>query len=380
RWAMLRGARLAAPQRAVLAIDDLQRVDGSSRAAFADVLDDPPPGASLLVLATHTPGFDAGWSAQHAARVIAGLPASAVTRVLTPGRAGDRGAVLADVGVRGIAPLTVEQILRFQQEGGSDPPVRLADVVSHRLNTLEPKARRALQALGVLGDRVPSALLAEVIGKDGDVDASVDLLVAGGWVTRTDGLLSTSHPLIRELVLGAIPAGVRRELHARVVRAHDEREAPLEVRALHAFYAQDTLEALLLLEQVAERAVARHDAAAAVVALRNALELARQDVYRGELDDPMKAMAIFARKLGDALIRTDAWSDAEGVLQEAMHVAGPTGTERAHLLATLARVARGRERDAQAIGYIDQAIEVARRSGSHELVSTLASQRRAWAS
>jgi serine/threonine-protein kinase len=192
--------------------------------------------------------------------------------------------------------------------------------------------------------------------------------------------VSLSHPLIREIVLGAIPAEVRRELHERAARVYEKREAPIEARALHAYYAQDTLEALMLLEQVAERALARDDVGAGVEALRHALDLARQDVYRGELDDPLKAVAIFARKLGDALIRGGAWSDAEGVLREALHVAGPTGAERAHLLASLARVARGRERADEAFGYIDEAIDVARKSGSHDLLTSLTNTRRAWVS
>jgi serine/threonine-protein kinase len=164
------------------------------------------------------------------------------------------------------------------------------------------------------------------------------------------------------------------------VRVYEKREAPIEARALHAYDAQATLEALLLLEQVAERALARDDVAAGVNALRRALELSRADVYRGELDDPLKAVAIFARKLGDALIRGGAYSDAEGVLREALHVASPTGAERAHLLASLARVARGRERADEAVIFIDEAIEVARRSGSHELLTSLTSTRRAWVS
>jgi serine/threonine-protein kinase len=380
RWAMQRAASLAVPHRVVLAIDDLQRVDGSSRCAFADVLGDPPEGAAVLVIAAHTPGFDAGWGAQHAARVVSGLPPPVVTRLLKSSRPSERMVALTETGLRGVPPLYVEQLLRFTMEGGTDAPPRLADLVSHRMATLEPRARRVLQALGVLGDQVDPGAIAEVLGRPDGVKETLDELIDAGMVEAQGNAVSLSHPLIREIVLGAIPAEVRRELHERAVRVYEKREAPIEARALHAYYAQDTLEALMLLEQVAERALSRDDVGAGVEALRHALELARQDVYRGELDDPLKAVAIFARKLGDALIRGGAWSDAEGVLREALHVAGPTGAERAHLLASLARVARGRERAEEAFGYIDEAIEVARKSGYHELLSSLTSTRRAWAS
>jgi serine/threonine-protein kinase len=380
RWAMQRAAPLATPHRFVLAIDDLQRIDGSSRCAFADVLGEPPPGVNILIIGAHTPGFDAGWGANHAARVVSGLPPPVVTRLLKGTNPDDRMMALAENGLRGIVPLYVEQLLRFTLEGGSDPPPRLADLISYRMATLEPRARRVLQALGVLGDTVDPDGIAEVLGRPDGVESTLGDLVAAGMVEKDGRSYSLSHPLIRELVLGAIPAEVRRDLHGRAVRVYEKREAPIEARALHAYYAQATLEALLLLEQVAERALARDDVNAGVDALRRALDLARADVHRGELDDPLKAVAIFARKLGDALIRGGAFSDAEGVLREALHVAGPTGAERAHLLASLARVARGRERREEAFDYIDQAIEVARKSGAHELLTSLTSTRRAWAS
>jgi serine/threonine-protein kinase len=380
RWAMQRAAPLAAPQRVILAVDDLQRVDGSSRMAFADVLGEPPPNVNMLIIGAHTPGFEAGWGAKQAARVVSGLPPPIVTRLLRTTSPSDRMMALSENGIRGILPLYVEQLLRFTLEGGSDPPPRLADLISHRMATLEPRARRVLQAVGVLGDVVEPSGIAEVLGRPDGVEETLEALVRAGMVERGSGTYSLSHPLIRELVLGAIPAEVRRELHGRALRVYEKREAPIEARALHAFDAQATLEALLLLEQVAERALSRDDVAAGVDALRRALELSRADVYRGELDDPLKAVAIFARKLGDALIRGGAYSDAEGVLREALHVAGPTGAERAHLLASLARVARGRERSDEAVVFIDEAIEVARRSGSHELLTSLTSQRRAWVS
>jgi serine/threonine-protein kinase len=287
---------------------------------------------------------------------------------------------VSEAGVRGIPPLYVDQVLRFAAEGGSDPPPRLADLISQRMATQEPSARRVMQALGILGDLIEPSAIAELLALPGSVDDPLSSLVAAGLVEKHEGTVSLSHPLIREIVLGAIPAEVRRDLHSRAVRVYERREAPIEVRAIHAYYAQDALEALLLLEQVADRALARDDVGAAVDSLRRALELARADTYRGELDDPLRAVAIFGRKLGDALTRAGFFSDAEGVLREALHVAGPMGLDRAHLLASLARVARGRERSDEAFGYIDEAIEVARRSGSHELLSSLTNTRRAWAS
>ena len=67
----------------------------------------------------------------------------------------------------------------------------------------------------------------------------------------------------------------------------------------------------------------RGDEPAAVNALRRGLDLSRRELYRGELDDPMRAMAIFGRKLGDALSQSGNYADAEGVLREALDMTGP---------------------------------------------------------
>ena len=113
--------------------------------------------------------------------------------------------------------------------------------------------------------------------------------------------------------------------------------APIEARALHAYHSQESLEALLLLEQIAERAMLRGDETAAINALRRGLDLSRRELYRGELDDPMRAMAIFGRKLGEALTQAGNYADAEGVLREALDMTGPSGTDRTQILAALAR-------------------------------------------
>ena len=93
----------------------------------------------------------------------------------------------------------------------------------------------------------------------------------------------------------------------------------------------------MLLEQISERALLRGDETAAVNALRRGLDLSRRELYRGELDDPMRAMAIFGRKLGDALTQAGNFADAEGELREALDMTGPTGNDRTQILASLAR-------------------------------------------
>jgi serine/threonine-protein kinase len=373
RWALSRAARRSKSGRTVLAIDDLQRVDGPSRNAFADVLAEPPR-VPALVLAAHTPGFDAGWGAEAASRILPGLPPPAVSRLLRSSRSGARD----DTG-RGVLPMYVEQVLRYTQEGGSDPPARLADLIALRVDTLEPAARRTLQALAVMGDKVKPDTVSEILRGE-NVEGTLPELRKAGMVSVHGAHISTSHPLLRDIVLLGIPAAVKKDLHSRALRACERLSAPIEARAQHAYYAGDSFQALLLLEQVAERAAARGDTATEVLALRRGLEIARQEIARGELDDPLRAVLIFGRKLGASLTRAGNFADAEGVLREALDVAGPSGTDRARVLSALAHVSHGRRRSSEAMGYIDQAIAVARESGANDLVSAFADTRRAWAS
>ena len=95
RWALTRALQLGGKSaarsggpRAILAIDDLHAVDAPSRAAFADVIAEPPLGA-ILVLAAHVPGFDPGWRAG-SERFLTGLPTS-VAASLVKGTSPMRG-------------------------------------------------------------------------------------------------------------------------------------------------------------------------------------------------------------------------------------------------------------------------------------------------
>jgi serine/threonine-protein kinase len=375
RWAITVAASRA--PRVVLAIDDIDDIDGPSRNAFADVLSEPP-AAPILVVTAHRPGFDTGWGALAPARVLGGLPPPAVSRLMSVKRSGER--LQISDSAKGVLPMYIEQLLRYSLEGGSDPPSRLADLIALRIDMLDPNARRTLQALTVLGDQAPAESVNELVPKTGQLDSTVEELVRAGLVARSDGNISTSHPLLREVVLASIPVAVRRELHKKALQVCEKLAAPIEARALHAYESGDSFQALLLLEQVADRATARGDAHSEVLALRRGLEIARKEIARGELDDPLRAVLIFSRKLGGSLTRSGNFADAEGVLREALDIAGPSGTDRARVLSALAHVAHGRHRSGEALGYLEQAIEVARQSGAHDLVSAFSDTRRAWAS
>ncbi len=387
RWAVLRATE-EGPQggHVVLAIDDLHAIDGASRNAFSDIVAEPPL-APLLVLTAHVPGFDPGWGG--AARRIAGLPtavaASLVKGVASPHRA------TAGNDQKTVPPLYIEHLVRFNLEGGGEPPARIADLIALRIERLPPDARRTLQAVSVLGDATNRDTLSRVLPDVPGFDRVLASLVEAGLIEeetrstvgprtlRPDATrLRTTHPLIRDVTLASIPAGVRRDLHAAAILVDERDPQPLEVQAVHAYHAQESFEALMLLEQVANRAAARGDPRGAVLALRRALDVARHEMFRGEIDDPVRAVLIFSQKLGEALAFAGDLTDADGVLREALDLSEPTGPERAQMLGLLAYVSKERDREAEATSYLHEALKLAWTAQAEDLVESLERMQAEW--
>jgi Protein kinase domain/AAA ATPase domain/Tetratricopeptide repeat len=377
RWAVVRASERSRAHRVVLVVDDLGSVDGASRNAFADALSDPPLVAALLI-GTSSPSFDPGWPADvAAARVLAPLPTGVLLKTLARVA---RPSSPALGGSRTIVPLYAEQLLRFLREESGAVPKTLADIIAARLERLPAGARRVLQAAAVWGDDVDEGLLMRMLDGDVDLVEALGFLRAAGMVHVGDEGIRTSHPLLREVALATIPAAVKRELHTAAAVLCDERDLSIEVRALHELAGGTSFRALLLLEGVSVAASARGDHQGAIMALRRALDLARRELFRGELDDPMRAVLIFSRKLGEVLARGGQYNDADGVLREALDVAGPSGPDRAAVLGALAQVAHSRERGHDARHYLREALELATSSGAHELVASLETLRRSMAS
>ncbi|MDB4941552.1 MAG: protein kinase [Labilithrix sp.] len=373
RWAIVRASERAGGPRkgghtVIVAVDDLHAIDGASRTAFADAVGEPPLVSSVLVV-TYPPGHDPGWPASIAsARVLMGLAPGLVSRLLA-----GTSRPSSSIGGRGIAPLYVDQLLRFSREQGGRAPTRLADLIALRVERLPPDARRVLQAIAVYGDNADDHIVHKLVTEGTNLDEAVAVLNEAGMIEKPAGEKGnrTAHPLIRDVVLATIPAAVRRGLHARCAEIGEDNGMPLEARALHEYSAQNTFQALILLEQVASRATGRGDLGGSIASLRRGLDLARRELFRGELDDPMRAVLIFARKLGETLTTAGQFTDAEGVLREALDMAGPSGSDRARVLGALAQVSAIRDRNDEAHRYLLEALELAFASGAHELLHSL---------
>jgi serine/threonine-protein kinase len=386
RWAIERAQDRVDDHSVIVALDDLQSIDGASLNAFIDVIADPPL-APAIVVGCRSPDFDSGWENSETIEVQ-GLPiATAMTLLGDDDGSGVRRAAEAEATrgdtVKRVSPMYVEQLARFSLEGGEDPPSKLADLIALRIERLVVDARRVLQAVAVLGNTTHQRRLSAVLPDVDSVEPFVRHLEEEGFIAVEDDRIRTTHPLIRDICLASMPRAIRATLHSRSLmdrslEGGDPAGMPLEVEAEHAFHAGASFEALMLLERVAEQARERADVTGMVTALRHALDLARREMMVGNLDDPVSAVLMFSCKLGDALVLAGKQTDAEGVLTEALNLAGPSSAERSRILASLANVARDKGRADAAYQRLDEAVKIAEKANHPNLLEMLERTRRLW--
>ncbi len=368
--ALAQGVRLAARKSGsglvIMIVDDLHGADGLSQAALSALLDNE--GLSSLLLVTGSVPVRESGVAQHAALVnmaLRGLDEEE-SRHFLAGTAPDRSRAVSretttDPGTRLFLPLYLEQVKALGASSAHDEtlPPRLADAVMARIERLELPARRLLQTVTVLGERASLEAVRELApGKD---LAPLDALTRLGLAKITNGDVVIAHPFIRELVEASIPAEARKELHAHALASTASDDAPLEVRAEHAYRAGEPMSALLLLERMGDAALMRGDPHAAVLAFRRGLDLARRELMMSGDDALDRAVVTFSRKLGEALEALGDYAGADGVLREALELVGPASKERARMSLQLGRVAARRDRIRDSTRLLGQAIEIAAR-------------------
>jgi len=360
RWALEVAGDRAGRGVVVLAVDDLDYVDGTSRNAFADVLAGPPVVPALL-LVTYAPGLRApGSPLPGETFALPPLPFESFARRVPAG--------LVEHG-KALLPLHLEQIIAWSRETTETPPDGLADLLVRRAQRLSADARHALHGLTVWGDDATPESLRDLLPATVDLGAALDALNRAKLVAVEEGGIRVAHPLTRRAIFASIPAGRRRDLFARAAELRPD--AALEVRARQAMHGGSAFEALSLLDEVSARRARSGDLPGCVSSLRHALDVARRELHRGELDDPAEAVLVFSRKLAEALLASEDLNGAEGVLREALGNAPPTSKHRAHLLGVLARVANMRRNPREARRYLDEAMRVARQSDARSLIPIL---------
>lgn len=347
----------ASSGRVLIVVDDLQHCDGLTKAVITRLahLSESLP-ALLVTTGTRALTGDAGDGV--ATMLLQGFTTAEAEEYLL-GTTGPFGATASPE--KTYLPLYVEQLRALGLGVGPDEPAfpRLADAILQRIERLDVSARRLLQAAAVLGERCQLNTLVEIMeGKELD---AVDRLANDQLITFDDEQVVISHPFIRDVVEASIPAEARKTLHARALAIESAAGSPLEVRAEHAFRAGELVSALVLHERMGDDALARGDASTAVLGYRRGLELARRALLDTGDDGLDRAIGTFSRKLGDALERSGEATGADGVVREALDLAGRDTIERARMLLVLGRVAFRRDKRRDAVRLLGEALEIATR-------------------
>jgi hypothetical protein len=227
----------------VLAVEDLQWVDGAS-ALFLEVIADDVAGAPILLLGTYRPGYRPSWLDRSYANQLAlaplGRPDSlAVVRSVPPGLDADAGLAALLVDRAEGNPLFLEE-LAHAVEGADDVaatavPGTIHGVLTARIDRLPESARRLLQTAAVLGREFSARVLVRLV--DGVATLDADLYALGRLeflYRRPDAdepVYVFKHALTQEVALATLVARERRVLHRRGCRGAGRRISGARRRA-----------------------------------------------------------------------------------------------------------------------------------------------------
>ncbi|MFN2582741.1 MAG: LuxR C-terminal-related transcriptional regulator, partial [Candidatus Dormibacteria bacterium] len=306
----------ASPEARLLVFDDLHAADRSSLEVLAH-LSGQLQTSSLLVVATYR---DTGDDMTEALERLIAQVSRQETTIRLPLSGFDVETVHDQlVGVlqhhvdmelatsvqmrTGGNPFFTAEIARLLQQdpsqgpAGSMVPPRVRDVIATRLNKLPADTRDVLEAAAVIGQEVPTDVLAAACGKSVTwILGALEAAERAGLIRRSGSSrhLQFVHSLVAETTVGALSLSRGASLHTRIARA---------IEAMRSMTLDDWLPTL-----------ARHWAAAepSAESARHTVEIARLAAEQGEsrlaFADavPLWRMALDASEMGQADARERA--------------------------------------------------------------------------
>ena len=331
----------AALQPVVLAVEDVQWLDASSRVALTYALRGVRPGDDVAVLLSRR--LDAGAGPLD----LRGSTLAATTERLRPGPL-SIGAVHRMTHARLGSPLSRPKVVRVHAASRGNPlhalelarvvadlgpheaelavPASLADALRARIEALSAPTRAVLLAVAAAGNPRPE-LLVRVAGPDGGKPA-LDEAISKGVLVLAEGRVRFSHPLLGSTVYGDAGELERREAHALLA----ELAETLEERARHLALAGVGPDAALAeaLEHAAESDRRRGARGAAAALFEQAASLTPPADERArasrlvaaarahyESGDPDRARALLEEvAAGDTAVRFDALCRLGMMLEE----------------------------------------------------------------
>ena len=213
-------------------------------------------------------------------------------------------------------PFFVEQLLAA---GPGAAPAPLRTLTLRRLMGLPGSARRAVEALAVIGRPADETLVAEVAGiEDREAEAGLREAAGRGVTLPVGEGFAFRHPLFQEVVVGELPGSTRRRLHRRTAEALSARRGEPAERAAHWWQADDTERAWAAALEAADSAERAFAFAETRLHLHRALEV-WPDGVDGRVDcllraanaawlagDPVAALGMAQRARGEGSLDTAA--------------------------------------------------------------------------
>jgi DNA-binding CsgD family transcriptional regulator len=249
-------------------------------------------------------------------------------------------------------PPTADSAPRVQELGGQ----AISHSIRARLGRLSASAVGLAQAVAVLGIETELRDAAALAALDLDeASRCADTLAAAGFL-RPERPLAFAHPIIREAVYGALPAGERARRHAAAAGLLLERGAKVDDIARHALHADPAGDDRLVdaLSGAAGEASRRGAPEAAVMYLKRALAEAPPEALRAKVH----------YELGAAQLRSGAVELGRGAAEEpeafehlrAAFQSSVDPAARAAAARTLGDALLGSERHREAVELLDRAV------------------------
>jgi tetratricopeptide (TPR) repeat protein len=228
-------------------------------------------------------------------------------------------------------PLFLDELVRLAGNNAALPDdltLGVRDAIRGRLDRVSQETRALLEVAAVVGDEFDPAIVAEAVGKPREATALAvaESLRAGVLVTASTQRLRFSHALVREVLVGELPAERKRTLHGAVAEAIERRTAfvgaaPLSELAHH--FLEGPGEGLARAVRYAIRAA---DRAVALSSFEDAITLLGRvrDAVEAQ-GAPPRLDAELLTALGRAHIRRGAGALGQSMCLEAASIARSLG-------------------------------------------------------
>jgi tetratricopeptide (TPR) repeat protein len=288
---------LASSSGLVAVIEDVHWADSSTTEVIEQVARSAEPG--ILLLLSARPEASEKVRALGAEELALGpLAAEHVAEVLAATLGGSPPQPLVEFVSRraGGNPFFVEELVRALRDRGAvvsdggrwtmkpgwddrELPPTIEEVLAARIDLLPHRAAAVLQAAAVIGRRMRTPLLREVVGDL--VDNDLEQLVESGLIDRLDDdLIEFHHALVQDVAYSRLLRRRQRKLHSRVAvaaeRLYGSGDDTIDLLARHLYLAgaANASDYLLRAGRRAARLFANQEA---ILHLGRALELSTDD-------------------------------------------------------------------------------------------------------